>query len=47
MRKLDKDILEKADKNITDDQIILYIRNQTAYIEKFVKEKISNIKSEI
>ncbi|CAD8070845.1 unnamed protein product [Paramecium primaurelia] len=47
MKKLDKEILERSDKNITDEQIISYIRNQCAYIGKYVKDKITNIKSEI
>ncbi|CAD8174714.1 unnamed protein product [Paramecium octaurelia] len=47
MKKLDKDILERGDKNITDDQIMEYMRNQSKYIEKYVKEKISTIKQEI
>ncbi|CAD8174795.1 unnamed protein product [Paramecium octaurelia] len=47
MKKLDKDILERSDKSITDVQIIEYIRNQSKYIEKYVKDKISNIKIEI
>ncbi|CAD8170652.1 unnamed protein product [Paramecium pentaurelia] len=47
MKKLDKEILERSNNTVTDDQIISYIRNQCAYIEKYVKDKITNIKSEI
>ncbi|CAD8102332.1 unnamed protein product [Paramecium sonneborni] len=47
IQKLDKDILERSDQNVTDNQIIQYIRNQTVYIEEYVQDKINNIKQEI
>ncbi|CAD8131511.1 unnamed protein product [Paramecium pentaurelia] len=47
IKQLDKDILERNNNDVTNDQILHYIRNQTDFIEKYVKEKINKLKSDI
>ncbi|CAD8068942.1 unnamed protein product [Paramecium primaurelia] len=47
IKQLDKDILERNNNDVTNDQILHYIRNQTDFIEKYVIEKINNLKSDI
>ncbi|CAK76938.1 unnamed protein product (macronuclear) [Paramecium tetraurelia] len=47
IKQLDKDILERNDNRITDDQRLHYIKNHTDYVERFVKDNINKLKSDI